>query len=35
MHSVDIIPILFVGSIFCLLAIYLGYEYIAGKMKPL
>lgn len=35
MHSVDMIPILFVGSVFCLLVIYLGYEYVVGKMKPL
>ena len=33
MHTIDVIPILFVGSVFCLLAIFLGYEYAVGKMK--
>ena len=33
MPTIDIIPILFVASVFCLLAIYLGYEYAVGKMK--
>mgnify|MGYP005743987733 CR=1 FL=1 len=33
MHTIDLIPILFTGSVFLLLAIYLGYEYVVGKMK--
>lgn len=29
----DIIPILFVGLVYCQLMIYLGYEYITGKSE--
>ena len=31
MLTIDVIPNLSVGSVFCLLAIYLGYEYAVGK----
>ena len=33
MDVIDIAPILFVGLVFFQLVIYLGYEYIMGKMK--